>query len=62
MIPCLVLEISPLDAFCDGRAAGVGIGDFKSWIVDHDHVENIDYADSNKLASLEATLVRNSAD
>ena len=31
MIPRLVPEISPLDAFCDGRA-GVGIGDSRSWI------------------------------
>ena len=31
MIPCLVPEISPLDAFCD-VVAGVGIGDSRSWI------------------------------
>ena len=39
MIPSLVPEISPLDAFCDGRAGVVvvvvvivGIGDSRSWI------------------------------
>ena len=33
MVPRLVPEISSLDAFCD-RAAAVGIGDSRSWIVD----------------------------
>ena len=34
MIPRLVLEILPLDAFCDRvAAAGVGIGDFWSWMI-----------------------------
>ena len=35
MLPRLVPEISPLDAFCDGAAAGAGaavIGDSRSWI------------------------------
>ena len=35
MIPRLVPEISPLDAFCDGRAGAagaVGIGDSRSWM------------------------------
>ena len=34
MIPRLVPEISPLDAFCDIVVAGVvvGIGDSRSWI------------------------------
>ena len=38
MIPCLVPEISQLDAFCDGRAAAVavaavaGIGNSRSWL------------------------------
>ena len=35
MLPRLVPEISPLDAFCDGGAAGAaaaGIGDSRSWI------------------------------
>ena len=30
--PRLVPEISPLDAFCDGRGGVVGIGDSRSWI------------------------------
>ena len=32
MIPRLVPEISPLDAFCDVGVVGVGIGDSRSWI------------------------------
>ena len=35
MVPRLVPEISSLDAFCDGAAAGAagaGIGDSRSWI------------------------------
>ena len=36
MVPRLVPEISPLDAFCDGRVVVVvvvvGIGDSRSWI------------------------------
>ena len=35
MIPRLVPEISPLDAFCDeraGAAGAVGIGDSRSWM------------------------------
>ena len=32
MIPRLVSEISPLDAFCD--AAGAGIWDSRSWIAE----------------------------
>ena len=32
MLPRLVPEISSLDAFCD-TAAGAGIGDSRSWIV-----------------------------
>ena len=32
MVPRLVPEISSPDAFCDGAAAGAGIGDSRSWI------------------------------
>ena len=32
MIPRLVPEISPLDAFCDAVVGVVGIGDSRSWI------------------------------
>ena len=35
MVPRLVPEISPLDAFCDGAAGAggaAGIGDSRSWI------------------------------
>ena len=33
MLPCLVPEISSLDAFCDVVVGvGAGIGDFRSWI------------------------------
>ena len=32
MIPRLIPEISPLDAFCD-RVAVAGIGDSRSWIM-----------------------------
>ena len=31
MIPRLVPEILPLDAFCDLVVAGVGIGDSRNW-------------------------------
>ena len=36
MVPRLVPEISSLDAFCDGAgaAAGAGIGDSRSWMID----------------------------
>ena len=37
MIPRLVPEISPLDAFCDTAAGGAGgaagIGDSRSWMI-----------------------------
>ena len=32
MLPRLVPEISPLDAFCDVVGVVVGIGDSRSWI------------------------------
>ena len=34
MIPRLVPEVSPLDAFCDRRIVVVGIGDSRSLMVD----------------------------
>ena len=41
MVSRLVPEISSLDAFCDGAAAGggAGIGDSRSWIVLSDDEE-----------------------
>ena len=36
MIPRLVPEISPIDAFCDVVVGVVGIGDSRSWMVNGD--------------------------
>ena len=53
MIPRLVPEISPLDAFCDvvAAAAVVGIGDSMSWII---HPLIFEQSDPRDLIQLEA--------
>ena len=66
MVPRLVPEISPLDAFCDGAGAaagaaaggGAGIGDSRSWNrMIHcglNHVRNKDFTTQNSSQDIEA--------